>query len=127
MIDQPKIRWRVTLESQFQEKLKKLLEGMGYWAYKLPDNNHTPKPYDMITVSPSGDTYHCELKIIECDTFNKDDLRPNQKKALSEVSKRNPESAIVLVYSKKHADYVVIRYIDLERRQKIFANVKNTV
>lgn len=99
----------------------KALERIGYWGFKMPDNNHTPKPYDMYTISPEWITYHCELKIIECDTFNKDDLRPNQKKSLKEVSMRNPDVALVLVYSKKHQDYVIMRYVDVQLRQKIFA------
>ena len=119
----PKIHWNCKLEKDFQWQLTSAYKREWCFAFKLPDNSMTAKPYDMILVWLDWVSHHIELKITKDLSININALRPNQKASLRDISKINPDIAWVFVYSTKNHEYYCMKYNEFRAN----ANEKRTV
>lgn len=119
----PKIFWNCKLEKDFQWQLTSAYKKHWCFCFKIPDNSMTPKPYDMILVTPDGVTYHVELKITKDLSINVNNLRPNQRSALWAITSLNKDAARVFVYSTKNHEYYCMKYSEFREA----ANDKRTV
>lgn len=106
-----KLKWPYKLEKDFQWALNKELKNLWHYVYKLPDTGYAKKPYDMIYCDRNTwITYHSELKIILCDSININKLEPQQHFYLNMLSNIRENIATVLIWSKKHNNYVELTY-----------------
>ncbi len=88
----------------------------GFWKKKWSDASRDIKPYDADIRTNIAD-YHCEIKIIENDTFGFNQLRPNQIRALEHISSLGG-NAVVVIYSIEKNNYVVIDFLELKKKYK---------
>jgi len=117
MIPKIQIRGNCRLEKDFQSQITKAYSDQWCFAYKIPDNAYSTKPYDMFIVGLEWLTYHIELKVIDKYSINFNDLRPNQKASLRKISDLDKESALVMIYSKAVNDYIIYTFLDFEALQ----------
>jgi hypothetical protein len=104
---------KFNLEKEFQTWVGGILKDLNWHYYKIPDTGLDYKPYDFICRGPEG-AYHCEAKAIDGDSLQWNDVRPSQHKALSDCSWFDPQSAQLVVYSKRRQAYVTIPYLDFK-------------
>ncbi len=88
------------------------LKELGCFWYKMPDTGYDRKPYDAFFVSPDGETYHLEAKVLKKDSLPASDFQDQQRHCLNEVAKRNPDSAVVAAYSKSRNKMRIFRWTD---------------
>ena len=93
------------LEKDFTSHLGKWIKKQGYFFHKISDEGRGLKPYDSIICTHSN-TYHCEIKVIKSDNFTIKEFRPNQIKALTDITRLGGQ-AIIIVYSAKENKYLV--------------------
>jgi len=110
----PILKWPFKLEKEFQWALNKQLVNRWDYVYKFPDTWYAKKPYDFICINSKWFwlTYHIELKIINIDTININKLEPQQHYYLNHISHINPDIALVWVWSKRHNEYKMFKYLD---------------
>lgn len=87
-----------------------------FWKKKWSDASQDRKPYDCNIATTSWD-YYCEIKVIEKDEFHFWMFRPNQIKALEDLTKLW-RKAIVVIYSIEANNYLVFLYKDLKKLYK---------
>lgn len=119
----PKIRGLCKLEKDFQWQLTAAYKKNWMWSFKIPDGSMATKPYDMIMVDETWLTHHVECKITKDLSINVNDLRPNQRKSLWDISELNPCIAWVFVFSTRNNEYYCMRYLDFRKA----ANKNRTV
>ncbi|MDD3302244.1 MAG: hypothetical protein PHN31_01715 [Candidatus Gracilibacteria bacterium] len=85
----------------------------GFWKKKWSDGSFDMKPYDCNIATPEAD-YYCEIKVIKKDEFSLKVLRPNQLKALEDLTNLG-KNAIVVIYSIEFNNYKVYKYSDLKK------------
>ncbi len=84
-----------------------------FWKKKWSDWSFDMKPYDCNIATPEAD-YYCEIKVIKKDEFSLKVLRPNQLKALEDLTNLW-KNAIVVIYSIEFNNYKVYKYSDLKK------------
>lgn len=112
MLIKPIIHWNCKVESDFQSQITSAFKKAWRFAFKLPDNSMTHKPYDMLAVWTDWITYHIELKITKNVSINIDNLRPNQRASLKQISDLNNSISRVFVFSTETNKYYCMNYVD---------------
>lgn len=104
-------------EKEFQNEIWKLWKERWWWYYKLTDASFWYKPFDCMVASNKW-LFCCELKVVTWYTFNLSAIRDNQYTALKKLweLKQNP---LIIVYSKKANDYVILTFDDLLNKKSI--------
>lgn len=102
------IKWKHTTEAKFTTAWLKELRVKWYYCDKISDWSIWAKKVDCY-IRTKIDTYCCEIKVIEVNTFNLSRLRPNQWASLRKWYELW-WTAILCVYSKKHNKYKIFNF-----------------
>lgn len=112
MLPHPPVRSGVRKERDFVTLYNRALRDCGWMVHKIADAGMGSKFLDQIFVSPKGDVFFGESKLIHGKTFNVSRYEPGQVITLSELHKRDPNRAFTLVYSDHPdvMDYRILRW-----------------
>ena len=100
------------LESKFTTWWLWELKKKWFWKKKWSDASRDSKPYDCNIATPFWD-YYCEIKVIRSENFDLSIFRPNQIKALNDLSMLWRQ-AIVCLYSTKKNTYWIVSWKKLK-------------
>ena len=101
----------VTLEKHFITWFLWECRKRWFWSHKIPDTAMTIKPFDFLLETNEW-SYKCEAKTIDNVIFPLRALRDNQISSFLRLNKLWKD-CLVLVYSKKLQDFIVIKFWDL--------------
>lgn len=101
------------LEKDFTTYWLRELSKKWFWSKKWSDWSWDMKPYDC-NIATSDWDYYCEIKIIKDEDFSMNQIRPNQTKAMEDLTALW-KNAIIVIYSIEHNNYNVYKYSDLKK------------
>lgn len=101
-------------ERDYVPDVTQLLKQNWYWTYKLTDASMGYKPFDAMACTPNGVLTAIEYKWEKRLSTDIWILRPNQKKALKEISDRWGRTAIV-IFMERHNHFEIYSYRELEK------------